>query len=168
MNGYMTRSALPMSPVLLALLAALLAPLSGCELGQATQVLDVLDRPADPKAAILAVTPVVDTEQGSRVEAVLQLTNRSAIDLPLRNVTYTISVSGLDDFKLTEPARRTIPASETQTVTLAAAFPAAVNGRSWRVSGRIEYQPPKTFIENLAEESLPLPSVSFSASGKFD
>lgn len=131
-------------------------------------MLDVLDRPGDPKVQVLGLAVTSEQDQGSRVEAIVELTNRSDTDLPLRDVTYTISVEGHKSFKLTEPAHRILPAMEAQTITLAAAFAGPVSGRSWRVTGRINYAPPKTFIENLAEESLPLPDVGFSASGRFE
>jgi hypothetical protein len=32
----------------------------------------------------------------------------------------------------------------------------------------VQYQPPTTFVENLAEESLPLPRTHFSQAGTFE
>ncbi len=141
---------------------------SGCRVEQATQVFDVLDRPRTPAARVVAVAVTEQHEQGSRIEAIVELSNRNAIALPLRDMSYTLTVHGYDAFRLTEPANRTIPAEGMQTLRLVGAFPGPVSGRSWRVGGSVQYEPPKTFVENLAEESLPLPRARFSESGTFE
>jgi hypothetical protein len=142
--------------------------LPACRVQQATQVFDVLNRPSAPSARVVAVAVTEQHEQGSRVEAIVELSNRNDIPLPLREVHYTITVSGYDPFRLTEPANRTIAAEGVQTLRLVGVFPGLVSGRAWRVGGSVQYEPPRTFVENLAEESLPLPRARFSEAGTFE
>lgn len=144
------------------------AVLSACRVQEATQVFDVFNRPRKPAARVAAVAVTEQHVQGSRVEAVVELANRNDIPLPLRDVRYTLNVDGYEPFHLVEPANRTIPAQGVQTLRLVGAFPGPVSGRAWRVGGSVQYQPPKTFIENLAEESLPLPRTRFSEAGAFE
>ena len=142
----------------------LILPGAGCEL---LQPLDFLSRPKAPKVQVVAVTVAEQTEQGARVEIVLAFENRSDVALPLVDANCRLRVGEAGTFAMSSPVKKTLPAGGQQTVTLAAAFATdqPLAGSRYRVEGSVSYQLPQTFIENLAEESLPLPTVSFASKG---
>jgi len=137
---------------------------AGCEL---LQPLDFLARPKAPRVHVVSVAVTDQTDQGARVEVVLNFKNRSDVALPLVDANYSLHVAHAGTFAMTSPVKRTLPSKGEQTVTLAAAFSTdqPLAGRGYRVDGSVSYQLPETFIENLAEESLPLPTVGFSSKG---
>ncbi|MCC7406467.1 MAG: hypothetical protein IT442_00240 [Phycisphaeraceae bacterium] len=137
---------------------------------------DVFDRPRDPKIRVADVRVTERTEQGVRVEMVLEMTNPNSEALPLVDVKYAVDLpgAGVDGFSMKDRPNMTLPAKGSQKLVLAAAFPtrsgqAGVGvGSRYHVSGSITYRPPQTFVENLAEEALPLPSAGFSAKGMLE
>ncbi|MCC7204363.1 MAG: hypothetical protein IT441_04740 [Phycisphaeraceae bacterium] len=151
------------------LLAAVVV-LAGCS---SFKPWDVFDRPRDPKVHVADVRVTERTEQGVRVELVLEMTNPNDEALPLVDVKYAVDLpgAGVKGFSTKDRPNMTLPAKGSQRLVLAAAFEtnpqtAAIGaGNRYHVSGSITYRPPQTFVENLAEEALPLPSAGFSGKG---
>ncbi|MCC7146696.1 MAG: hypothetical protein IT443_09640 [Phycisphaeraceae bacterium] len=131
----------------------------------------LFNRPKDPKIQVAAVNVTEQTEEGVRLEVVLNVENPNSIALPLDTIKYTVDVPGIGRFRMTDQANHTLPTEGRQTLVLPAALTLSgksrdVHGATYRVHGRIAYQRPETFIENLAEEKLPLPKAHFKSSGQ--
>lgn len=121
-----------------------------------------------PTAEVTGVRVGDATDEGSRVVVTVALHNRSDTPLPIRETRYTLQVDG-EEFAFTDVAPATIPASGTQTLRLPAAvrIPAsAIDGRTYEVSGQATYVPPGEIRDLLTDSGVPLPSVSFSGSGR--
>lgn len=154
-------------------LALALVLLPGCS---SFKPWDVFDRPRSPKIQVADVRVTERTEQGARVEMVLDMTNPNDVALPLVDVKYHVELpgAGVESFSMKDRPNMTLPAKGSQRLILAAAFEANPQagqiqaGSKYHVSGSITYRPPQTFVENLAEEALPLPSASFSAKGTLE
>lgn len=119
---------------------------------------------ASPVARVSDVRVVQQTDQGSRVEVDVELTNPNSTPLPLVRSSYTVSAGAGQAYHSTERLNRTLPGKGKQVVTLPAVFTGAVGG-SYNVSGGVTYEPPGEMRKLLTESYYPLPSVGFSGSG---
>ena len=125
-------------------------------------------RAQPPEVAVTGVRVDEATEQGSRVVFSLALRNPGADPLPIRRTHYTLEVDGRP-FTFTDLAVATMPAEGVQTLSFPAAFSVPrerIAGASYRLSGAVVYEPPGELRDLLTDSRVPLPSVSFSDSGR--
>lgn len=103
---------------------------------------------------------------GTRFEAVIELDNPNRFALPLREVTYSVSVGGQSQ-SLVDNAHRTVPGKGSQQVVLPASFPITgdLTGVNYNVSGRVEYEAPGELRDALTEAGIPLPTSGFAGKG---
>jgi uncharacterized lipoprotein len=124
-----------------------------------------------PTGVVTAVRPTAATAEGARVEVTVELINPNDIPLPLLRTDYTVTLEGVGTFTFHDPTDRTLPAGGTQAVVLPAAFAkdgGQVGGVPYRVTGNITYEPPGEVRKVLTESGIPLPTVSFAASGRLE
>jgi LEA14-like dessication related protein len=122
---------------------------------------------ASPVARVSDVRVVQQTDQGSRVEVDVELTNPNKTPLPLVKSSYTVSIAGGTPYHAEERLYRTLPGGGKQVVTLPAVFTAAPGG-AYHVTGSVAYEPPGEMRKLMTESYYPLPSVGFSASGSVE
>ena len=123
-----------------------------------------------PTVTLRELVMLERTDQGASFEAVLQLHNPNRTPLPLALGQYTIVLGPTGDaFTWTVPLHRTIPGKSTQVVALPAAFRSAgqdLRAAPYTISGLIRYDPPGRVRKFLTESNVPLPQVSFHATGR--
>lgn len=112
------------------------------------------------------------TETGpdaSRVEVLLMLSNPNDISLPLKQVSYQVSVEGAEPYAYVDLPARVLPPNGVQSVRLPAVVTESegesLSGASWRVSGTVTYVPENQLRAFLTETGVPLPLALFSARG---
>lgn len=139
-------------------LASALAGCSGTTPPRAT-ITDARMRERSPEAAV--------------VEFVLEASNPNDIELPLRDITYTLSLEGREVFSGRREAMATIPRGGTQTVVLPAVIPAGEGGvepglHRYTLSGRVRYSLPSQLADLLFDTKISRPGVSFRDEGEVD
>jgi hypothetical protein len=121
-----------------------------------------------PPANVTSVAVTEQTDQGGRIEVVVDLVNpNDDTPLPMPRAIYTVTVGDDKTFHFEQIPAATLPAAGVQTLTLPAAFAdaAPLAGQPYRVTGRVEYTPPGEIRRILTDSGLPLPSSPFSAQG---
>ncbi len=121
-----------------------------------------------PSARVTGVEIAEATEEGSRLLVTVVLDNPRDEPLPIRRSRYELSVDG-ETFEFTDLAAATMPAQGSQTLRLPAAVrvpAAAVGSRPYEVRGSVVYEPPGEIRDLLTDSGVPLPSVTFSQSGR--
>jgi hypothetical protein len=145
-----------------ALLALAAALLTGCS-GRTPPTVSVTGatlRDRSPEAAV--------------VEFVIEARNPNDIELPMRQVVYTLSVDGRRVFEATRDAQATMPRNGVQTITIPAVVP--LRGERavepgllpYRLSGRIYYSLPSQLADVLFDAKLSRPNVGISDRGEID
>lgn len=121
----------------------------------------------NPTTRVTGARVVQHSEQGTRVEVEIELTNPNTTPLPLIKSDYTVSTGKGQAYHATERLNRTLPSRGKQTITLPAVFTggADTGESSYSVTGSVSYEPPGEMRKLLTESRYPLPSVSVSGSG---
>ncbi len=124
----------------------------------------------DPVAHVVAVKLVEQTQQGARVEVTVTLDNFNNIPLPLTESHYTVSVTGGGVYSANDLPDRTLPASGHQEIIIPAVFATTqkLDGADYAVHGSVAYRPPGEIRKLLTDSWIPLPTASFSSSGKLE
>ena len=122
----------------------------------------------DPSAKVVSVRVTQHTDQGSRVEVQVDLSNPNTAPLPLKRCQYTLRIADAGVYSFDDYPQRTLPSHGAQSVVLPAGFPTdkALAGASYELEGSIQYEPPGEVRKLLTESKIPLPSVGFHASGR--
>ncbi len=123
----------------------------------------------NPTAKVTAVELAEQSAQGAVVRVTVQIENTNGVALPIITNQYTFVVAGMKPFVFLDKPKRTLPGRRMQTLELVAAFDTGgkdVTGAAYRVSGKLEYQPPGQIRRIMTDSGIPLPSVSYAASGK--
>lgn len=146
----------PLAP--LALSAALLAGCSSAAPPRAT-VTDARLRDRGPEAAV--------------VEFVIGTENPNDIELPLRDITYTLSLDGQQVFSGRREAMATIPRHGSQSVVIPAVIPMGEEGvapemHEYTLSARVRYSLPSQLADLLFDTNVSRPSVSLTDRGQID
>jgi len=119
-----------------------------------------------PKAMVTSTAVTDSTDEGSRIEFIVELDNPQDENFPLVEAYYTVSVEDAGSFTFTELPVEALPAKGIQQLKLAAALPEAdLEGRTYRISGHVSYKPDGEIRAILTESGVPLPTATFSASG---
>mgnify|MGYP001272880491 CR=1 FL=1 len=127
-----------------------------------------------PSLSVSEVYVVERTSEGVAVEFVLDAENPNTVELPLRQVFYSLSVDGRRVFSGERSAEATLRRDGSQQIRLPAVVPlgtgeATLRGaRPYRLHGTLRYVTPGAFAEAMFEAGLNRPSVSFSDSGTID
>ena len=136
--------------------------LSGC---------NILPKPGPkitpPAARVGAVKLLNQTHEGAVVMVSVELENPNRTALPLLNNRYTLTVGGLS-FNYTDQPLRTLPSKGVQTLDLKAALSTGgrdLRGAAFRVTGRVDYEPPSQIRRLLTESGVPLPNVAYAGYG---
>lgn len=119
-----------------------------------------------PEAQVTEVRVLERTERAVRMELLVELTNPNAVDLPLREVDYRVSVPKAGSFHFVMPPVATLPAEGRQTLRLPAVLEVPTGQeQTFRVSGTVSYEPPGELRRIMTDSGMPLPLSRFSAEG---
>ncbi|MFG0260433.1 MAG: LEA type 2 family protein [Phycisphaerales bacterium JB041] len=135
---------------------------------------------ASPGAVVTSANIRNRTAEAAVVEFVIETTNPNDIELPMRDVVYTLNVNGKRVFSGRRDAQATMPRGGTQQITIPAVVPMqgaeGQEGRAglapgvytYRLTGRIYYSLPSQLADVLFDAKLSRPSVGISDSGEID
>jgi hypothetical protein len=118
----------------------------------------------DPQVSVDAVELTGRSDLGAAMQVVVTLTNPNEDALPLVGASYKVAINGAIYQTRTNPNAE-LPGSGQVTVRL----PAAIRGMpedGYTVNGTIRYKPPGQLREVMTDLGVPLPSVSFTGSGR--
>lgn len=120
------------------------------------------------------------TAEAAVVEFVIETTNPNDIELPMRDVVYTLNVNGRRVFSGRRDAQATMPRGGTQQIIIPAVVPmVAADGSggkaglepglyTYRLTGRIYYSLPSQLADVLFDAKLSRPSVGISDKGEIN
>lgn len=130
-----------------------------------------------PEAAVVEAVVTQQTDEGARVELVLEMENPNTVPLPVERSRYTVSLEGVGQGVFRERHYVAIPAAEgngkavpgRQRVVLPVVFAGPIGelaGRRYRVRGTLAYEPPGEIRKLLTESHFPLPVAVFHGQGQ--
>ncbi len=137
----------------------LAAPLVGCSSHRA------------PTLIVSDVKVVDRTSDGVVLRVSINAENRNEIELPLREMRYTLKLSDGSQFSGVRSAEASLRRLGTQTITVPASFPIAQGAAAWdgaakyEFSGDLSYITPGEFAQVLFDTGVRRPSVSFRSEG---
>lgn len=143
------------------LAAGLSAALTGCS-GTA--------RPS----AVVTNASVVERSAGAVVvEFEIETANPNDIELPMRDVVYTLDVDGRRVFSARRDAQATMPRGGTQVIRIPAVVPLGEGGVSpdlhgYSLRGTIYYSLPSQLADVLFDAKISRPSVGIGEEGELD
>jgi len=135
---------------------------------------------ATPGAVVTSANIRNRTADAAVVEFVIETTNPNDIELPMRDVVYTLNVNGKKVFSGRRDAQATMPRGGTQQIIIPAVVPmrgpesqggkgALVPGvYTYRLTGRIYYSLPSQLADVLFDAKLSRPSVGISDKGEIN
>ncbi|MAE64822.1 MAG: hypothetical protein CMJ18_11190 [Phycisphaeraceae bacterium] len=120
-----------------------------------------------PSIQITGVEVHEQTDEGTLVHVLVDVENPNDVALPVVASNYTVQ---LDDmvFAFNARPKRTLPARSRQQIAVPAVFDTTgreVDGMTYRVRGRLTYQPPGQLRRFLTESHIPLPTMQYSGTG---
>lgn len=124
----------------------------------------------------MAITGASLTDRSAEaavVEFTLEASNPNDFELPMREITYSLSVDGSRVFKGERAAVATIPRNGTQTVSFPVVVPMGEGGvqpglHPYTLSARIRYSLPSQLADVLFDAKISRPSVSVKDRGEID
>ena len=133
---------------------------------------------AQPGAVVTSANIRNRTADAAVVEFVIETTNPNDIELPMRDVVYTLNVNGKRVFSGRRDAQATMPRGGTQQIIIPAVVPmrGGEDGKTglepgvytYRLSGRIYYSLPSQLADVLFDAKLSRPSVGISDKGEIN
>lgn len=139
---------------------------------------------ATPGAVVTSANIRNRTADAAVVEFVIETSNPNDIELPMRDVVYTLNVNGKKVFSGRRDAQATMPRGGTQQIIIPAVVPmqgaagqaAGKDGKAglapgvytYRLTGRIYYSLPSQLADVLFDAKLSRPSVGISDTGEID
>ena len=147
-----------------ALLASVSLLVAGCAAEKSDDPIVVLA----PKTEVVSFEVIEHSQDGVKFQAELWLNNANDAFLPMRDVSYSVSIDGYKSKQFVDEAHRTIPRNGRQRLTLVGALPgnqASVAGRSFSIRGHVAYEPPGEVRAVLYDSGIPLPITPFSGVG---
>ena len=108
------------------------------------------------------------TEAGVVLDFALEATNRNEVELPLREVRYSVSLDGKEVFRGVRSPEASLRRLGTQTIHVPAVVPAADAGaRTARyvLAGELGYITPGQFAQVLFDIKVRRPNVAFREEG---
>ncbi|MDX1682899.1 MAG: hypothetical protein R3336_07265 [Phycisphaeraceae bacterium] len=129
---------------------------------------NVLTPVTAPTARVVSVEITERSDEGTRVEATVELTNPNDVPLPLPDSYYRLSVAGAGTYVGRQLPLATLPPKGVQRVKLPAAYPVALGKvlSGYQLTGEIVYRPPGEIRALLTESNVPLPRVAIRSSWK--
>ncbi len=133
-------------------------------------------RRATPSAVVTDASIHSRTAEATVVEFVIETTNPNDIELPMRDVVYTLSIEGERVFSGRRDAQATMPRGGTQQITIPAVVPMDVGGEGgvmpgvyrYTLKGRVFYSLPSQLADVLFDAKLSRPSVPIADEGEID
>lgn len=130
-----------------------------------------------PGAVVTAASIQDRTSGAAVVEFAIETTNPNDIELPMRDVVYTLSIDGERVFSGRRDAQATMPRGGTQRISIPAVVP--MDGGSggggvapgvyrYRLTGQIYYSLPSQLADVLFDAKLSRPSVPIVDEGEID
>lgn len=128
---------------------------------------------ASPGAVVVDAQLREKTAEAAVVEFVIETTNPNDIELPMRDVVYSLSVDGHRVFTGRRDAQATMPRGGTQRITIPAVVPMGEGGvmpgvYRYTLKGRVFYSLPSQLADVLFDAKLSRPSVGISDEGEID
>jgi len=107
------------------------------------------------------------------VEFVVEAANPNGIELPMRDITYSLALDGRQVFSGRREALATIPRHGTQSIVIPAVIPTGEGGAEpavhrYSLSGRLRYSLPSQLADVLFDAKLSRPGVSIRDEGEID
>lgn len=124
-----------------------------------------------PRLTIADVVVTEVTEQGSAMTVIVRAENPNDRPLPLRTITYDVSLDGRQVFTSTQSAEAVLPRFGVLDLPLPVAVPASVrpaDPSEFRLSMTLRYRNPGTLAETLYDAHLWRPAISASGEGVVD
>lgn len=138
------------------------AALGGCETASA------------PRLEHAAASVTDRTGEGVALSFAIDAYNDNDIALPLRDVTYTLTLDGEEVFSGTRSAEATLRRRGVQQIKLPAVIalrpgkPAPEGVKEFRLHGKMTYVTPGRLAELLFDTGVRVPSVGFETEGLVD
>jgi hypothetical protein len=128
---------------------------------------------ASPSAVVIDASIRDRTAQAAVVEFVIETANPNDIELPMRDVVYTLHVDGQRVFRGRRDAQATMPRGGTQRLTIPAVVPMGEGGvtsglHTYVLRGRVYYSLPSQLADVLFDAKLSRPSVGIRDEGEID
>lgn len=128
---------------------------------------------AAPTFKVLGANVREKTDQSFVLEFLIEADNSNPEPLPLRDVTYSVQVEGLDTFTGTRYPEVILRRYGRQEFLLPASFElkpgqSLPQQPTYNISGTIIYLAPGAFSQTLFEQSLIKPTSDFSGTGTFN
>jgi len=125
---------------------------------------------APPSFKVLGASVREQTEQGFVLEILIEADNNNAEPLPLRDVTYTVSVDGFDSFSGTRYPEVILRRYGRQEFVLPASFErkpgqTLSEQSTYSISGSVMYLAPGALSETLFDQSIIKPTSELNGSG---
>lgn len=133
---------------------------------------------AAPGAVVTAFEVTSRSAEAAVVEFDIEMANPNDIELPMRDVVYTLSLDGERVFSGRRDAQATMPREGTQWITIPAVVPmqlgpddetgVAPGVYRYRLTGRVYYSLPSQLADVLFDAKLSRPSVGIVDEGEID
>jgi hypothetical protein len=126
-----------------------------------------------PRATIADARLRERGEDAAVVEFVIEAENPNDIELPIRDISYTLALDGRQVFSGKREALATIPRHGTQRVVIPVVVPMGENGVSpdlyrYSLRGRMRYSLPSQLADVLFDAKVSRPGVSIGEEGEID
>ncbi|MEM1356378.1 MAG: hypothetical protein AAGH88_16015 [Planctomycetota bacterium] len=119
-----------------------------------------------PVAEVQAVRLDDSAAGGGRVLVEVKVSNPNDENLPMPRVSYEVDVVGAGQFAFTDIPYAALPRQGEQTLVLPAAVRGQnIQGKQYRVSGTVVFQPEGNLRRFFYDNGLPRPRASFTAEG---
>jgi hypothetical protein len=124
---------------------------------------------APPSFELADVYTQGDGPDGRVVVFVVEGINDSTAQLPLRDVTYSVSLDGGEVVSARRTAEATLPAKGSQTFELPIGLADGQSvGGAYRLTGSVEYQLPGALADLMFDNNIRRTRAGFSFSGQLD
>lgn len=129
---------------------------------------------ASPRFTVTDVAMTGESDEAYVLTFTLLGENPGDEPLPLRRVSYSLTLDETPVFSGTRLAQATLPAHGAQAITLPVSIPAEGGApplgvsANYRISGSVEYLPPGSISELLFDSRLRIPTTGFGERGAFE
>lgn len=126
-----------------------------------------------PRALVTDARLREKSAEAAVVEFVIEASNPNNVELPIRDITYTLSVDGRQVFSGKREAMATMSRGSTQSVTIPAVVPMGEGGveagvHRYSLRGLLHYSLPTQLADVLFDSNLSRPGVAISDVGEID
>jgi hypothetical protein len=127
-----------------------------------------------PELHVLRAAVTDETPEGLVVGFTIEATNRNEIELPLREVRYTLRLDGREVFSGVRSPEASLRRLGTQTIRIPAVIavgpesPRPTGTLPFTIDGTLGYITPGQFAQVLFDIKVRRPSVAFTGQGTLD